>query len=75
MIGAEIDGPGHDEPDVRRNDQARDADLAAIGWRIFRIRWRDFELDPITAVAPLLEALWLAHDGTRFTAHTHTIGT
>jgi hypothetical protein len=56
-IGGEIDGPLHDEPDVRRDDLARDGELATLGWRMFRIHWKAFQLDPIAAIRPLVLAL------------------
>lgn len=60
-IGAEIDGPHHDEPDVRRTDAARDSELRALGWRIYRIHWSTFRDDPVAAVRPLVVALAMAY--------------
>jgi very-short-patch-repair endonuclease len=61
LICGEIDGPLHDEPDVRRQDLERDAALRADGWRVFRIHWAEFAADPDGALAPLLAAVAAAH--------------
>ena len=37
MVGLEIDGPHHDEPNQRRRDRRRDRRLAPLGWLIIRI--------------------------------------
>jgi hypothetical protein len=60
-ICGEIDGPLHDEPDVRRQDLERDAALRADGWQVFRIHWAAFAADPDGALAPLLAAVAAAH--------------
>ena len=56
-ICAEIDGPIHDDPDVRRDDARRTALLEAAGWTVIRIHWTAWEADPATALAPLLMRL------------------
>jgi very-short-patch-repair endonuclease len=33
----EIDGPGHDRPRTRREDEARDATLTAAGYAVLRL--------------------------------------
>lgn len=54
-ICAEIDGPIHDDPDVRREDLARTTDLEAAGMTVFRIHWSTWEADPAAAIADLLD--------------------
>lgn len=54
-ICCEIDGPIHDDPDVRRDDRKRTADLEAAGWIVIRIHWTEWERDPAGAVARLLD--------------------
>ena len=54
-VCCEIDGPIHDDPDVRREDERRTADLQAAGWIVVRIHWSAWKADPGAAVAELLE--------------------
>jgi very-short-patch-repair endonuclease len=53
----EIDGPGHDRPATRREDERRTRALKRAGNRLIRITLADFEADPAGAVRPVLVAL------------------
>jgi very-short-patch-repair endonuclease len=39
LVGLEIDGDVHLDPDVRRKDDARDHELRRRGWTIRRVWW------------------------------------
>jgi hypothetical protein len=53
----ECDGPQHDDPRQRRDDDARDVQLEAMGWRILRVRARDFWRRRRFVVAQILRLL------------------
>ncbi len=56
-ICLEIDGPLHDDPDVRREDERRTQVLEARRWLVFRIHWTEWEADRAAAAARVLEAV------------------
>lgn len=70
-ICAEIDGPIHDEPDVRRTDMERDARLREDGWDVHRIHWDAFGSNPAAATVSLLDAVNRAAAERALTARSH----
>jgi len=55
-IYLELDGSGHETPEVQRNDRQKEAELKAMGIEITRITFKDFFKDKLT-VANKLEGL------------------
>jgi hypothetical protein len=51
-VVVEVDGPHHEDPDVRRFDRARDRELVAAGWTV--LRYADDDLDDLTELVALL---------------------
>lgn len=49
----EVDGPGHRQPNSRRRDPARDADLRTAGFEVLRFSNVAIDGDPFTVVAEL----------------------
>jgi hypothetical protein len=50
----EVDGPGHSRPRTRREDQRRDRELIAAGYRVLRFTDQQIELRPADVVAALV---------------------
>lgn len=50
----EVDGPQHELPLQKAKDEVRDADLTALGWKVMRVRTRDFDADPQAEIARVL---------------------
>jgi very-short-patch-repair endonuclease len=42
-IALEVDGKQHDYPGGREHDEKRDAILSALGWKVFRIKWKSIK--------------------------------
>ena len=53
----EVDGPGHDRPRTRREDQERDLELKAAGYHVLRFAEKDLELRPADVLAALRPVL------------------
>lgn len=56
-VCCEIDGPLHDDPDVRRDDVRRTELLERAGWIVVRIHWSVWEADREAATRELIEVV------------------
>lgn len=66
----EVDGPQHGLPLQKAKDDVRDADLQALGWRVLRVRTRDFDADAASQVARIASAVQVsAAGGKKHTPH------
>lgn len=56
-LAVELDGRGHLAERAFEADRARDARLAAAGWRVLRYTWRRFQDQPIEIAGEIRAAL------------------
>lgn len=57
MKNVEIDGGHHDDPRQATDDDLRDAEAEALGWRVLRIHWRDCRRRPALVIACIVRFL------------------
>lgn len=44
-VALEIDGKQHEQEDRKKHDQIRDLFLIALGWKVYRIKWKSIKSD------------------------------